>query len=93
VSDDAELLGVLGPGRERDRRALGGVLAQRKAQVGIDRHAGEALRDGRVHGYIRKTPKRVGGTGAESATASARPNASRVWAGSRIPSSHRRAVE
>jgi hypothetical protein len=45
------------------------------------------------HCYIRNTPKRArSGIGAFSAAEKARPNTSRVWAGSMMPSSHSLAV-
>ena len=44
------------------------------------------------HGHILNTPKRVGGDDRRLASARARPRVSRVRAGSRMPSSHSRAV-
>src|SRR6185437_10019869 len=43
-------------------------------------------------GYIRKTPKRVSGIGAHRDASIAIDSTRRVSSGSRIPSSHRRAV-
>ena len=43
--------------------------------------------------YMRKTPKRASGIGALNAAESPSASACRVSAGSRIPSSHSRAVE
>ena len=87
-------------GGERVRRAAIGL--------GVDRDRGETVLPARardadrdlaavgdedgLHAHIRKTPKRVAGMGAPSAAASASPSASRVSRGSRMPSSHRRAV-
>ncbi len=42
--------------------------------------------------YIRNTPNVVSGIGAFRLAEIARPSTSRVWAGSMMPSSHRRAV-
>ena len=47
----------------------------------------------RGHGYIRKTPNRASATGALNAAESPSASASRVRAGSRMPSSQSRAVE
>ena len=45
------------------------------------------------HRYIRNTPKRGrSGIGAFSVAEKARPNTSRVWTGSMMPSSHNLAV-
>ena len=46
-----------------------------------------------LRGYIRKTPNFAGGIGALNAAEMPRASASRVFAGSRMPSSHSRAVE
>src|SRR5690606_2334269 len=46
-----------------------------------------------IFNYIRNTPKRVGSMGALREADSARPNTSRVCAGSITPSSHSRALE
>ena len=91
---------VGGPGAERRDQPLvegvadGGPVERRAPDrpLPIDQqHVGR--RKTRVMRHMRNTPNRVGASGAFSAAASARPRVSRVDAGSRMPSSHSRAVE
>ncbi len=95
-------------GSDADGVVGGEDVRRLAVRVGVDRHGGEPLgvagagdADGDLaavgdqhapHGHMRKTPQVVRGTGACSAAASVSPSASRVSSGSRMPSSHSRAV-
>ena len=105
---DAEIRLARRRGSDADGVVGGAHVRRLAVGVGVDRDGGEPLgaagagdADGDLaavgdqhapHGHMRKTPQVVRGTGACSAAASARPSASRVSSGSRMPSSHSRAV-
>ncbi len=91
-------VGILGRAGCAGRDRVDDLLVERIAHLGPVQHDAQGRRRRgviriRLIGYIRKMPNRGSGTGALKAADSPRASACRVSAGSRMPSSHRRAVE